>query len=67
LLGGILPDWRNQGIGQQLWRQTIGTAQDAGWQKLTIGPVWNETTAVTWLQNQNATPQQTYQLYERTF
>ena len=67
LLGGILPDWRSQGIGQQLWIQTIRSAQDAGWQKLTIGPVWNEKTAVTWLQNQNATPQQIYQLYERTF
>lgn len=67
LLGGVLPHWRNRGIGQQLWRQTIRTAQDTGWQQLTIGPVWLEDTAVAWLQKQNATPQQTYQLYERTF
>ncbi|MAT98487.1 MAG: hypothetical protein CL608_15185 [Anaerolineaceae bacterium] len=67
LLGGVLPQWRNQGIGQQLWQQTIRTAQHAGWQRLTIGPVWQEETAVSWLQKQNASPQQTYQLYERTF
>ncbi len=67
LLGGVLPNWRNQGIGQQLWWQTLRTAQQSGWQTLTIGPVWQGETAVTWLQNRNATPQQTYHLYERTF
>lgn len=67
LLGGVLPTWRNQGIGQQLWQQTSRTAQEAGWKNLTIGPVWAEGTAVAWLQKQNAHPQQTYQLYERTF
>ena len=67
LLGGMLPNWQGQGIGQQLWQQTIRTAQDAGWQELTIGPVWQQETAVTWLQKRNAQPQQTYQLYERTF
>lgn len=66
-LGGVLPEWRHQGIGQQLWRQTIRSAQDAGWQKVTIGPVWEGATAVPWLQKQNAISQQTYQLYERTF
>ncbi len=67
LLGGVLPHWRNQGIGQQLWQQTVRTAQNAGWQTLTIGPIWTDETAVAWLQKQNAKPLQTYQLYQRTF
>ncbi|WP_420640793.1 GNAT family N-acetyltransferase [Candidatus Leptofilum sp.] len=66
LLGGVLPAWRGQGIGRQLWRQTIQSAQAAGWQKLTIGPVWKEGTAVPFLHHHRAIPQQTYQLYERT-
>jgi GNAT superfamily N-acetyltransferase len=66
-LGGVLPSWQNQGIGQQLWQQAVCTAQDAGWQKVTIGPVWAGGTAVSFLQNRNAIPQQTYLLYERTF
>lgn len=69
LLGGVLPHWRGQGVGRQLWRQTLLSAQAAGWQTMTIGPVWagKESTAVSFLQNHHALPQQTYQLYERTF
>jgi GNAT superfamily N-acetyltransferase len=67
VLGGVLPDWQNQGIGLQLWRQTIRTAQAAGWQQISLGPVWAGGTAVSFLQNRGAKSQQTYQLYERTF
>lgn len=67
LLGGVLPDWRGQGIGQQLWQQTLRSAQEAGWQTVTIGPVCVEDTAVPFLQKRHAIPQQTYHLYERTF
>lgn len=67
LLGGVLPAWQGQGIGQQLWQKTIQSAQEAGWQTLTIGPVWDGSTAVPWLQKRGAEPKQKYQLYERTF
>ena len=67
LLSGVLPTWQGQGIGQQLWQQTIRSAHDAGWKTLTIGPVWEGGTAVTWLQKRGAEPKQTYRLYERTF
>ena len=67
LLGGVLPYWRGKGIGSQLWQQTILTAQAAGWQELTIGPVWQQGTAVSWLQKRDVQPKQNYQLYERTF
>ncbi|WP_420629014.1 GNAT family N-acetyltransferase [Candidatus Leptofilum sp.] len=67
LLGGVHPAWRVQGIGRQLWQQTIQSAQAAGWQKITIGPVWEGGTAVPFLHHHKAITQQTYQLYERTF
>ncbi|MEZ4592513.1 MAG: GNAT family N-acetyltransferase [Chloroflexota bacterium] len=67
LLGGVLPDWRGQGIGQQLWRQTIQSAQASGWQTMTIGPVWRDRATELFLVRQHAVAQQTYQLFERTF
>jgi ribosomal protein S18 acetylase RimI-like enzyme len=64
LFGGVLPEWRNRGIGQQLWRQALQTAQQQNWQSLTIGPVAEETAGAAFLEKVGAQPRQQYMLYE---
>lgn len=63
LYGAVLPAWRNQGIGQQLWRKALDTAQQVGWQTLTIGPVTDATPGAAFLGKQGAQAQQKYRLY----
>lgn len=67
LAGGVLPQWRRQGIGRQLWQQALHTAHEWGWAQLTVGPVWEGETAVAFLQSQDAAPVQRYALYEWSF
>jgi len=63
LYGAVLPAWRNQGIGRQLWRKALDTAQQVGWQTLTIGPVTDATPGAAFLGKQGAQAQQKYRLY----
>lgn len=63
LFGGILPAWRGQGIGRQLWRQALATGKALGWRSLTIGPVIDDSPGHQFLMQQGADPQQRYTLY----
>lgn len=63
LAGGVLPDWRGQGIGSRLWAQTLAYAAGQGWQTLTIGPLQPESDAAAFLTARGAFAQQSYALY----
>jgi GNAT superfamily N-acetyltransferase len=65
LFGAVLPEWRGQGIGGQLWRQALRTGQVHGWQSITVGPVAVDSPAAYFLTQQGAQAQQRYVLYER--
>ncbi len=60
----VLPEARGQGFGRQLRQQALHSAQQQGWQSLTVGPLRKGETAVVLLQSAGATAHQTYQLYE---
>ena len=38
--GAVLPTWRRQGIGSQLWHRALLAAGERGWESLSIGPLW---------------------------
>lgn len=63
LFGGVLPAWRGQGIGRQLWAQALLTAQQQGWQSLAIGPIAEATAGATILEKWGAKAQQQYAIY----
>lgn len=63
LAGGVLPAWRGQGIGTQLWRQTIRQAAAQGRETLTVGPLDPTSEAAAFLHARGAVPQQRYTLY----
>ncbi len=63
VLGGVLPEWRRQGIGRRLWQQALERGRKQGWQRLTVGPVDVNSPAATFLQEMNATARQHYGLY----
>jgi GNAT superfamily N-acetyltransferase len=69
--GAVLPSWRRQGVGRQLWGYTLGAAVERGWATLTVGPVWRpktgEAPAIAFLEQQGAVARQGYRLYEATF
>lgn len=69
--GAVLPGWRRQGIGAQLWQQATGHASRMGWASLAVGPVWlpkgSDSAAVAFLEARSATARQSYRLYERSF
>ncbi|CAN5399654.1 hypothetical protein BH10CHL1_BH10CHL1_50280 [soil metagenome] len=64
LFGGVIPTWRNQGIGQQLWRQALQTAQQQQWQSLTIGPIAEAGPGAAFLEKMGAQAQQKYVIYK---
>lgn len=63
LWGGVLPAWRGQGIGTQLWRQALATAWEQGWRTLTVGPLPEPSPGAGFLQKRGASPRQRYALY----
>src|SRR5690606_30387556 len=63
LAGGVLPAWRGQGIGTQLWRQTIRQAAAQGRETLTVGPLDPTSETAAFLRARGAAPQQRYTLY----
>lgn len=65
LFGGVLPEWREQGIGRQLLHQALVTGREQGWQTLTIGPLPTAAPARGFLEHHGAHPRQTYLLYQR--
>lgn len=67
VFGGVLPDWRGEGIGHQLWQQTLRTAQQQGWQRLSIGPLPSTAAGINFLVRQGARPLQSYLLHRYEF
>jgi len=63
LFGAVLPNWGRHGVGGQLLAAALATAANAGWQKVTVGPIPDGAPAATFLEKYGAFPQQTYQLY----
>ena len=63
IAGGVLPAWRRQGIGTQLWAAAMNSAHRAGWRSVSVGPVADESAAAAFLSAQNAQPLQRYALY----
>lgn len=69
--GAVLPEWRRQGIGAQLWRHALDVAGERGWESLTVGPVWRAkggaSPAEAFLEQRADATRQWYRLYERSF
>ena len=65
LLGAVLPEYRRQGIGQQLLQWVLTTAGTHTWEQVSVGPLLEESAAALLLQGLGAQPRQTYQLYEK--
>ena len=63
LLGAVAPDWRDQGIGLQLWRHALDRARQLGWQTITCGPFVVGSNAAAFLTRQGARAQQRYVTY----
>ena len=63
ILGGVLPGYRGQGIGRQLWQQTLHAARAAGWDTLTAGPLAEAHPAAQFLAAHGAVPRQSYAIY----
>jgi GNAT superfamily N-acetyltransferase len=61
--GGVLPSWRRQGIGHQLWHAALNLANAQGWRSMSIGPVTEDSAAASFLLVHNAQPLQRYALY----
>jgi len=64
LLAGVLPQWQKQGVGRQLLHQALVTAQQQGWQSLTIGPLPTTAPGSQFLERMGAQPRQSYILYQ---
>lgn len=64
--GGVVPDRRGQGIGDQLWRATLAVAAGHAWKTVAVGPVWTEP-AASFLAKRGAIARQRYQLYDWHF
>jgi GNAT superfamily N-acetyltransferase len=67
LFGAVLPEWRGQGIGQQLLHQAYLTGRQQGWHSLTIGPVPDDAPANKFLAHHGAKAEQSYGLYQWDF
>ncbi len=64
IFAAVRPRWQRQGIGRQLLRQAILTAQRQGWQNLSIGPLPDTSPGGKFLKHQGARARQTYLLYQ---
>jgi GNAT superfamily N-acetyltransferase len=63
VFGGVLPEWRRQGIGSLLFDCALTTAREMGWSELSIGPVPEGSQGENFLHDAGATPKQTYAIY----
>jgi GNAT superfamily N-acetyltransferase len=59
----VLPRYRRQGIGHQLWTAALQSAHRQGWRNLTIGPIADNSAAAAFLLAHDAQPRQRYALY----
>lgn len=67
LWGGVLPVYRRQGIGRQLWHQAVQRGMIQGWKSLTVGPLPTTADGNLFLQAMQATPAQSYLLHRYDF
>ncbi len=58
LWGGVLPGYRRQGIGRQLWQKAIQRGIEQSWKMLTIGPLPTSAEGNGFLQAMGAKVQQ---------
>ena len=61
--GAVLPQWRRQGIGTQLWAAALNSAHLHKWRNVSIGPVADDAAAMHFLLAHNAEPRQHYALF----
>lgn len=59
----VMPRWRRQGIGRQLWAAALNSAYFQGWRNVSIGPVVDDSVGAKFLLTHEATPLQHYALY----
>jgi GNAT superfamily N-acetyltransferase len=59
----VLPAWRRQGIGRQLWQHARGAAQRHGLHEVSVGPVVDNSAGAHFLIAQGAEPRQRYTLF----
>jgi ribosomal protein S18 acetylase RimI-like enzyme len=60
---GVLPQWRRQGIGSQLWSAALASAHLQGWRDISVGPIADDSAAMAFLLAHDAQPRQHYALY----
>jgi GNAT superfamily N-acetyltransferase len=67
LFGAVLPEYRGQGIGCQLWRQAVRTAMEMGWLTLSIGPIPSTASANVFFESLGVKAQRSYLLHRYEF
>jgi ribosomal protein S18 acetylase RimI-like enzyme len=67
LFGGVVSSHRRQGIGRQLWQQALRHSHEAGWERLSIGPLPSTAPANNFLEAQGVEAQRTYLLHRYEF
>jgi GNAT superfamily N-acetyltransferase len=66
LFAAVLPEWRGQGIGQQLLQLAMRIGRRLGWQRLVLGPIKDDSPAAHLLQSHHAQQFGTLQMLQRS-
>ena len=66
LFGAVLPEWRGQGIGRQLFQLAMHIGRGQGWRWLILGPSKDDSPAAHLLQSHHAQQFGTLQLLQRS-
>ncbi len=64
VFGGVLPAFRDRGIGTRLWQQAVQFGHTQRWNSISIGPLEESSEAFALLQRHVAIPRQAYQIYQ---
>jgi GNAT superfamily N-acetyltransferase len=67
LFGGVLANFRRQGIGHQLWQQALRTAVEMDWLTLSVGPIPSTAPANSFLDSVGVKAQRSYLLHRYEF
>ncbi len=63
VVGAVVPQWRQRGVGTALWLRAIEHARQQAWATLSIGPLPEQGIGSSFLQRRGAKCQQRYTLY----